>query len=203
MTDWQFFVVAAVLSWIGYQLWALRIESRTRHLELLEQQERNELDDELKRQFPTIFDSSTRKELREWQEVRLRKHQYFEDRKNTLLNPHSDEPSSWLDMYMMLSGMAKPSDESDYDFPEALSEEERGYLEQCRTVTESFLTEAKEHTDLTGAELNFFAYQRWKQGFLERDRWRKPSKIDHDLFEMSFDTTLDIHRREPRNGTSS
>jgi hypothetical protein len=202
MTDWQFIIVAALLGWIAIQAWVFRVEERARHIFLLERQDRADLDDELKRMCPNVFDVTTREELREWQAVFIRKHEYFERRKNTLLDPHSDEPSSWGDMYFMLSGLRERDDESDFEFPARSNDDERRYLEECRGMTDAFIAKAQAQTKLTGPEISFYCYSRWKDAFLERGVWRKPSKIDAELFEMSFKSTLERYTATAHTGVS-
>ncbi len=204
MTNWQFIIVVALLGWIAFQSWALRIDQRAWHFGLLDRLDRAELDDQLKRTFPHVYDVTTMKELREWQAVIIRTHDYFERRKNSLLNPHSDEPSNWGEMYSMLTGISEADEESfGFEFPPKPTDDERRYLEECRVVTDGFVSEAHAQTNLTRPEICFFTYRRWKDTFLERDVWSKPSKGYAYLFKMSFKSTLDQYTPTTPKGVAS
>src|SRR5262245_50008840 len=148
MSETRIVVLALLIAWTGYQVAALRNEERQRHLQRIDARRRSELDDELRRLCPTICSSFTIEDLREWQSVHLRKHKYYQDRKDLALqDPISDEPSDWSSIYWMYLH-PKTSGEPNYPFPKVANDEERGYLTAAREVTEAFVKSAGVETAL-------------------------------------------------------
>lgn len=189
MTNAVAVVGLGLLAWIAYQLAALRHEAGQRHRELLNAHERSELDQELVRLCPNIASSLTLSELRQWQAAMIRKHEYYEDRKDLVLaNPISDEPASWWEIYAMYDPTYRKQEaDTDYPFPAPASDEELGNLRAAREATEAFYAKAKA-TVLTGPEMQFVAYQAWCDQLMERDgSWGRPSSVTASLIKSRLE----------------
>ncbi|MGC4084442.1 MAG: hypothetical protein QM736_20585 [Vicinamibacterales bacterium] len=204
MSDYQFLVIAALLAGIVYQLWTGRQEHAARYRDACRTRERDALDAELLRWCPTLYNFARLKDLREWQAVRLRKHAYFEDRRDTLLNPFSDEPSDWSDIYFMYLRLQPQESDTDYPFPPQVTDEERPFLLESQRATEDFIVAAQAGTSLTTAEIAFITYWEWRLQFLNRDdSWSRPSSITPGLLKRAFDRALESYavsasrRQEP------
>jgi len=208
VSELQFVVIVALLGGAIYLLWSLRHEQRIRHQDTAEQASRKELDDELRRLCPNIAISTGMKDLRDWQAVHLRVQAYYDGRKRSLMDPHSDEPKDWSDIAHMYQPLSKQDDTTNYPFPAEANEEEASHLKTARTIAEDFIRLASQDTCLTSSEVGCLLYSEWRRALLGsglsedgREKWNRPDLVLPYGLGLHVDLWLKKFVREPKRET--
>jgi hypothetical protein len=179
MSQFEAVLTVGALCWIAYQVSAWRLEDRQRHVASIQLRRRAELDDELKSLCPNLFTYAYKDDLRVWQDVLVRNNEYFRRSRGTLLDPFSDEPDSWWDIYWMyIKPLDQDGNDTNYLGPATeASDEERKHLNDCRQATEAFVEGLSANTRLTSAEIAFSAYWEWRSMFIKADdNWKRVSR---------------------------
>jgi hypothetical protein len=103
MFEFVLIVAALSLCVIAYQLLRLRavVEGHIKASVLVRNQQ--ELDQEIFHLCPNLF-YPFKSELRDWFAIQRRKADYYKSHKQfaDIVSPHSDEESSWFDIYRLL-----------------------------------------------------------------------------------------------------
>ena len=168
---------------IAYQLQGIRhaLEENAQLSALAREQA--ELDEMILDACPNVF-YQLRAELRDWFAIHQRKRAYYEEHKSfgDAMSPHSDEESSWHDIFQRLLKGA--------------NDEQKLALGAVAALTDNFLQEAAARTVLKPAEMNFFAFQAWRD-FLSEGGDAIVLGIIKSHLQESLDSQLQAYRRSP------
>lgn len=138
----------AILGVIAHQLYGIRqrLDENARVEEAARKD--REFDETIRDACPTLF-YQFRSDLRDWFRVHERKREYYEEHRayGNAMSPHSDEESSWFDVFQRLLKGANDT--------------QKTALGEISSVTDRFLKEATAKTVLKPAEMNFLAYRAW------------------------------------------
>lgn len=179
----EFILVIATLALcaIAYQLVLLRgvLEEQGKvSASVLQQQE---LDQEIVHACPNLF-YQFKPGLREWFAIHRRKSEYYGKHKRfgDFVSPHSDEESSWFDIYTRLEAKGDNT--------------QKAQLATIASATDGFLRDAGNATILTPPEVNFLAFQEWRD-LLSEGGDEKILGIMHDHLRKRFESHLENYGR--------
>jgi hypothetical protein len=176
-------IASAALCVIAYQLIRVRttLEEQGRVASAVRAQQ--EVDQEILHACPSLF-YAMKPDLREFFAIHRRKRDHYERHQHIadVVNPHSDEVSSWYDIYMRLF--------------EAGTDAQKPLLVAIAEDTDKFLHDVRDATVLTTAEGNFLAFQGWRE-LLGDGGDEKILGILRDHLQQRFRSHIENHGRLP------
>ena len=177
MTDTLGVALVLALLYVGWQLRDLRRGFELDRSETARRRHYQRFDEVIRKRCPNLFfdvGHDFPEKLREWYAIFERKHDYFKDHEkySSAMSPHSPELATWGEIrWSRLDG---------------ISDEHKTDLWTLSAITEAFIKDAPEKTDLSGSEIGFLAFDVWRENVLSErpEQFRILASFLPDLFAV-------------------